>query len=90
MILQPQPPSAMPFRSQHKACCAQSGRMESPRASVADWIHGMLKCEFFSTCPRHRDQKKAEVSALGFSMPQLFVPRSCWPLLLCKEVSTAF
>lgn len=32
---------------------------------MADWIHGMLKCEFFSTCPRHREQKKAEVRRTG-------------------------
>lgn len=25
----------------------------------------MLKCEFFSSCPRHRDQKKAEVRRIG-------------------------
>lgn len=38
---------------------------------MADWIHGMLKCEFFTTCPRHRDQKKAEVSSLAAPRPQL-------------------
>lgn len=50
--------------SQHRVCCNQTARVESPRASVADWIHHMLKCEFFSTCPRHRDHKKAEVRAI--------------------------
>lgn len=48
--------------SQHRVCCNQTARVESPRASVADWIHHMLKCEFFSTCPRHRDHKKAEAT----------------------------
>lgn len=54
--------SSMFATSQHRVCCGQAGRVESPRASVADWIHGMLKCEFFSSCPRHRDQKKAEAT----------------------------
>lgn len=57
-------PPCMPLRSQHRVSCGQSLRVEPTKASVADWIHHMLKCEFFTSCPRHRDQKKAEVSAV--------------------------
>jgi len=57
-------PPCMPLRSQHRVSCGQSLRVEPAKASVADWIHHMLKCEFFTSCPRHRDQKKAEVSAM--------------------------
>jgi hypothetical protein len=37
----------------------------------------MLKCEFFTTCPRHRDQKKAEVRAFDAWLLQLHDPLPC-------------
>jgi hypothetical protein len=46
---------------------------------VVDWIHHMLKCEFFSTCPRHRDQKKAEVSLMDIFSAQLHTSGPLWP-----------
>lgn len=35
--------------------------MESCKASSTSWIQHMLRCEFFSPCPTHLDQRKAEV-----------------------------